>query len=256
MYVGCAVYHDTGREGFGHPAENEREGATMKHLRLLGIALLAIFALGAVAAATASALEPGLLYLEKGKGPFKFSVTGGGGHLAAGASTVKCTKITGTGESKEEKHVILGLGTLDFTGCKIEKAKVTSACNSEGDAKETILVPIDWHLINVLEKEKLEPGIAVLPLPLEGFHFVCAAGTVLVLVRGWFDGLILTTNLTTDIETAEVHFFLGGEICDDVLCKELLEKEPPEANITGTFEKATLEQLATITWSPDMLVDD
>jgi hypothetical protein len=37
----------------------------MKHLRLLGIALLAIFALGAVVVATASATEPGLLYLEK-----------------------------------------------------------------------------------------------------------------------------------------------------------------------------------------------
>jgi hypothetical protein len=130
---------------------------------------------------------------------------------------------------------------------------VTSACNSEGDPKETILMPIDWHLINVLEK--LQPGIAILPLPLEGFHYVCAAGTMLVLWKGWLIGLILTTNLTTDIETAEVHFFAGGE-CDDPLCEKLVKEEPFLVNFNGKFEKAQFEQLLTMTWLPDMLVDD
>jgi hypothetical protein len=81
-------------------------------------------------------------------------------------------------------------------------------------------------------------------------------------VKGWDLGLVLTSNLSTDIETAEVHFFAGGETCDkgaletDKFCQEKQEKEPFLANFAGIYEKAELDQLATITWKPDMLVDD
>jgi len=233
----------------------------MKQLRLLGTALIAVFALGVVLAGSASAAEAGLLYLTGGS-EFKFTATGGAGELKTGKSevTIKCEKVTGEGKSKGESgHVILGTGTLDFTGCKQTKKESKTACNSKGDASGTILVPFDFHLINVLKETTLEPGIAILPSinneKNKTFEFTCAAGTAITEVRGWDKGLVLTSNLSTGIESAEVHFFAGGETCDssDTLCKELAAFE---ANLAGTFEPGELIQLATLSWKPDMVVDD
>jgi hypothetical protein len=241
------------------PATRHRGEAMKRLLGLLGVSLLAIFALGAMASAMASATEAGLLYLEKAeKVPFTFTATGGQGELVVGSNSFKCSALTSKGESSEKKHVILGTGSITFTGCKLEKGKVLTACNTEGAAKETIVVPIDFHLFNALEGTKLQAGLAVLILnpPLK---VKCAAGTTIVESKGWMFGLILTTNLTSDVEKVEVHFFAAGETCDtgETFCENVKKnKELLEENLNGKFEPAQLIQLASLTFNQGMLVDD
>jgi hypothetical protein len=228
-------------------------------LGLLGVSLLAIFALGAMASAMASATEAGLLYLEKAeKVPFTFTETGGAGELKVGTNSLKCEKLTATGESSEKKHVILGTNLVTLTGCKLEKGGVKTACNTEGDPKETILIPFDLHLFNALEGTKLQAGLAygVLKPPLV---VKCAAGTSVIEFRGWALGLVLTTNLTSDVEKVEAHFFAAGETCDtgETFCENVKKnKETLEANFTGKFEPVELLQLASLSFNQGMLVDD
>jgi hypothetical protein len=241
------------------PATRHRGEAMKRLLGLLGVALLAIFALGAMASAMASATEAGLLYLEKAeKVPFTFTGTGGKGELVLGTNSTKCEALTAKGESSEKKHVVLGTGSITYTGCKLEKEKVKSACSTEGAAKETIVVPVDIHLFNALEGTKLQAGLAVLILnpPLK---VKCAAGVEVVEYRGWTFGLVLTTNLTSDVEKVEAHFFAAGETCDtgETFCENIKKnKELLEANFTGKFEPTQLIQLASLTFNQGMLVDD
>jgi hypothetical protein len=229
----------------------------MKRLRLLGLAILAIFALGAATSATVSATEAGLLYLEKSGFTLTFTGSGLSGELTVGLNSIKCSIINVKGESKEAKHVILGSGTIDFIGCKLSKEKIVTACNTEGDAKETILLPADFHFFNALKGPELESGIGILILkaPLK---IKCAAGTSLVEVKGWALGLVLTTNLTSDLEVVELHFFAEREFCDfsEAFCEKVEEKEPLEANFTSKFEKASLVQLVSLLFNQGMLVDD
>jgi hypothetical protein len=239
-------------------ADDNHKENPMKRVRLLGIAILAIFAVGAVAAATASATEAGLLYLESSKTAFSFTGTGGAGELKLGENSVKCEKLEATGASTETKHVTLGTGSITFKGCKLEKEKVKTACNTEGDVKETVLVPIDFHLFNALEGTKLQAGLAVLILN-PNLKIKCAAGVTIVEVRGWTFGLVLTTNLTSDVEKVEAHFFAAGETCDtgETFCENIKKnKELLESNLSGKFEPSQLIQLASLTFNQGMLVDD
>ncbi len=235
----------------------------MKQLRLLGLALLAVFAVGAVAAATASADASGILFLPAEEGPIAFSIKGGGGTLAAGKEqTIICTEVSGEAESlKEEEskktHYKLGTGTLDFKGCKETKGSTKVACNTKGDAKETLLVPFNFHVFDVLNKAEteLEPGISVLLEPL--LTVLCAAETTKVEVKGAALGLLVCLkeqkclSSEKDVTDVTAHFTSAGEICDkasgSTYCKEVLEKEPLLANFSGTFEKATEETEATMT---------
>jgi hypothetical protein len=144
----------------------------MRHVKLLGIALLAIFALGVVAAASASATEPsGILYLPKQEGPVEVTGEGGLGTLTTiGLLKVKieCEKTKFSGEigKGEGTHSTLGTLTVDYTKCKLG----ANQCQSENIAGEkdpegTILQvaeDTDVHLAALLNtSNELEPGILI-----------------------------------------------------------------------------------------------
>ena len=146
----------------------------MKRLRLFVLMIMAVLSLGALAAASASATERGVLLLEGEKGPVTLKGEGPiTAELAvAGApAAIICTKLTLLEVSLTSPggtHFNLGKdGILHFAGCKIGEA----ACNTVGDEKEIILLLVDLHLINLEEvkgKETLlRPGFAVLNLKRE-----------------------------------------------------------------------------------------
>jgi hypothetical protein len=232
----------------------------MKRVRLLGLALMAVFALGVAAAATASA-APGILFLEKESAPVEFTGTSGAGELKTPAGTIKCTANTDSGTigTTGETHPNLGTATITFTGCKEKKVETLLACSSENakgekDAKETILLKGDLHVVELLNaKNELEAGVAVILL--ETLLLNCGGGKVEV--RGAAFGLVLA-SLTADVTAATLDFVAAGETCDtsDTLCKEIKEKFPLEGNFSGKFEKAEEITEAKVTFNKMVLFDD
>jgi hypothetical protein len=107
----------------------------MKRLRPIGLLLLAVFALGAFAASTASAEEGFLPKAETA------NVLGGQStlELEGGSAAIVCKKLD---ESKftltNDKHAT---GTLHFLECK---AGGLFPANSLGDASEVYLVPTEF----------------------------------------------------------------------------------------------------------------
>jgi hypothetical protein len=159
----------------------------MRKLRMLGFGLLAVFALSAIASATASAAvevlngEHKLLTKqetwkgESGKGTLE----------GLKGKKVVCQKDTSEGTIEAEKP--LGLFHIAFEGCKGEGI---AACNSLGDKAEVILSLGTYHFVfdKLGSLEKKELGIGVLFL-LEPVHFEClgvlqtVTGEVLCLIK-------------------------------------------------------------------------
>jgi hypothetical protein len=110
----------------------------MKRFKPIGLLLLAIFALGAFAASTASAEEG---FLEAGGGkPAKGTLLGGASTLAieGGAAEIKCTTLDdSTFTFSNDKHAT---GTIHWLGCK---AAGVFPFDSLGDSSEIILVPAE-----------------------------------------------------------------------------------------------------------------
>jgi hypothetical protein len=232
----------------------------MKQLRLMGLALMAVFALGVVVVASASAAEAGLLYLTGEKGAVTFEGTGGEGTLTSTAGTITCTATSTTATSTQtEKHVTSGTATIGFTGCKETKETTKVACNTEGDAKEAILLPANFTLFNALNsgKTELEPGIGVTLT--STLKIKCGAVSI-VEVKGTALGLITGASLTADITEAKLHFINAGETCDseDTFCKEHTQGTAGEllANFSGKFEKATEQTDVGIKTNKMVLIDD
>jgi len=232
----------------------------MKQLRLLGLALMAVFALGAFASAVASADTAGILFLAGEAGPFGMSITGGASKLATkgGALTIECGEVTGTATSVAEEegsktHYKLGTGTVTFKKCKEKKGESVGACNTTGDAAETILVPFDWHVFNALEGSTLQAGISFLILnpPL---IIKCFAGTAKVEVKGAALGLLKCLpgqeclNGSKEVTNVLAHFQASGENCDTTGtdCEKLKKEEPFEANFAGKFEAGEETAEATL----------
>jgi hypothetical protein len=237
----------------------------MRQLRLLGLTLIAAFALAAMAAATASATEPGLLPLEK---EFKVPVSVKGetnvpSLLKAGGQEVKCSKLKlekGELGKGEAKHITLGTATLTFTECK-NGALACQSLNIAGtkDPAETILAAVGVRFINVLKESTLEPGVGVIILEPAGtigsIKFEC--GGLLIEVKGVAKGLIIKASLTVDITEGTLDFIAAGEKCDtsDTVCEELAKK-PYEAKTKKVFEAATQEAELPITLGEMALLDD
>jgi hypothetical protein len=217
----------------------------MKQLRLLGLMLLAIFALGSTVVASASASERGVLVLKE---VASIEATGENlankGTLTAATNTFTCNKLSVaklvlTEPGKE--HFNLGKDiNLQFSECKSGGV----ACSSEGDAKEIILVLVDAHLVNLLDKAggKLVPGAFALVLSPEltatGLLILC--GVVHLTIRGAFPLLVKVTSLTEKVSAFSLEAM--SVICDtenEKVCTEILEKEPFQANFGAGFVAAT-----------------
>jgi hypothetical protein len=156
------------------PAPNdshEQEMHTMKQLRILGLALLALFALSAVATSIASA-EEGILE------PQAFTIKGNKVTKLKnlGNEVIECKEVSGKGEflPKSDVHAE---GTLDFTGCTAGGF----AANTLPDPSGTLLVPV-LFLICLTNSALLQFGILILLL--ETLHIEVPIVKALILVKG------------------------------------------------------------------------
>jgi len=246
----------------------------MRRLRLLGLMLMAIFMLGAVAAGTASALEkeePGLLPLEKTEFKVPVTLTGEGGvsTLTSGGSSIVCQKVViekGELGAGEPKHITLGTGRLNFSECKFAGGVACVSENTKGekDLNEKILVTVDLHFVNMLQEiekvKRLVPGVGIIILEPAGTigSAKLNCGGVVIEVRGVVKGLILGVSLTADFTTGgSFHFLKVDDPCDtsDKLCEELAKK-PFEAKTKKVFEAAEEEALVPFTIGEMALLDD
>jgi hypothetical protein len=163
----------------------------MKHLRLFGVALVALVALGAVMAVSASAL-PTILpttiteYTGKSIGETKLSRQGG-------LAEVSCTKATGKGTVEANGH--LGLFAITFEKCKA----AGGPCTGLGSAAEDIVSEGSYHLVfDTLGATLGAAGVALLFLP-GAVHFICTVpiiGEVLDVVNAGGMVLCLIANPT------------------------------------------------------------
>jgi hypothetical protein len=113
----------------------------MHRFKILGLALMAVFAVAASTTAIASAEEALPEFLTK----TGWTGTSGEGKLLSAGGEIKCTAGTNEGEMEASKK--LGAFILFFTGCKSAKPIAGLKCNSEGDAAEVILTKGTWHLV-------------------------------------------------------------------------------------------------------------
>jgi hypothetical protein len=138
----------------------------MSRIRIIGLALVAVFALSAVAAASASALtygfykdgttEPAIGYQYSGK------LTEGTAKLVTPKNgTVECTGATSSGEVKSVNDAE---GEIIFTGCGFSGIK----CNSSAPkGKEGEIITREITTLAVLERlsaETKEPALLFKPL--------------------------------------------------------------------------------------------
>jgi hypothetical protein len=210
----------------------------MRSIKLLGLALMAVFAFGVVVAATASAEEKepaGLLYLSGEEGPVKVNgavvaaqelkVTGLKNEVALVGTEVSFEGELGKGEGT---HSTLGTLTVTFKGVK--KGKI--ACSSENaagtkDAKEVVLLQAantDVHTVSLENAAgKLLPGLLVGLLEESKKDLTINCGGVKVLVLGATFLEVKGASATADVTEITV-LPLEGAKCDknDSLCtKEL-----------------------------------
>jgi hypothetical protein len=161
----------------------------MQRIRMAGLALVAVFAIGAIASASASAALP-----EFKPVPTKFTFTSGKSVLEqkGGLSPIECAKdeSAGTNEITTEKK---GKFDVLFLECKV--ALTGEQCTGLNDTTAgSILALGEFHLFYI-NKETKDVGQALL---LQEVHFECAGPFVkLVAVRGCVVGLITPINTKT-----------------------------------------------------------
>jgi hypothetical protein len=160
----------------------------MQRFRILGVALMAVFVLGAVVSATASA-EVQVLPLGTEE---KWTGESGSGSLEVlkKEDKVECAKDKSEGTFEANKP--LGKVHIDFEGCKTSKTKVS--CTGLGEAKEVILTLGTTHLVFDKLGAGAELGVGVLFL-IEPTHFTCLIA--LIVVEGQLLCLIKPINTIT-----------------------------------------------------------
>jgi hypothetical protein len=146
----------------------------MKQLRILGLALLALFALGALTASVSSAAEEGVLE------PGNFTIKGGPAELKTlTPEEIKCKETAGTGvfltEKEKDRHAT---GTFTFKGCTANGFKANTLTDAEGTIKANVL-----FLICLTESAILLFGVLVLVLEAP-LHIEVPIIKNLILVKG------------------------------------------------------------------------
>jgi hypothetical protein len=225
----------------------------MRQLKMLILAVLAMFAFGAVVTAVASAEEaeeknnPRLLILSGNVSELNFHGEGEGSTL----SILKSEKLIEGNKvlvllkgclELEKKPLDTNLcheGEIDFTGVKI--AGTATTCRSENllsekDPVETVLAKLETHLAAEESTEKvLQPLLVSIVLGTDGtlasahdLEIVC--GLVKILVTGRI-GCLLLPGLT--------QIAANGKV--EVLCKTDLTNNVPNGDqLTGTCTVTTL----------------
>jgi hypothetical protein len=158
----------------------------MKRLRIIGFSLLALFALGALLASSASAVE-GVLPLNVKT----FTLLGTNALLEThGGEQIKCEKAGGSGAFANDHH---GTALLDFHECSVAGLAAFSLGEKEPKsvAEALILAPVEF-LICLINSAELKFGIWVKLT--ETIHVHVKALGDLIEIKGEVIGEILTAE--------------------------------------------------------------
>ena len=232
----------------------------MHRFKLLGLALMAVFALGAVASSSALAENPEILPNPTALAPLTFTAEGTATSVLApsvGKRSIECEKILAKGEFTSAR---LGKTTIDFHNCKSEGVK----CWSLGDEtsplgnKSVILVDnADIHLVDILPLSTLALGAAVILL--SELHLECQGG-LLVLIKGTVIGEVIGPKTEVKTKTGELSFKQSKGVqaikkCD--LTKEFCEGKEYNllTNFGAGFEQSGEEAKATVTFNKEAAFD-
>lgn len=219
----------------------------MKRIKLMGLALIAVFLLGALGASSAMAEEggnPEILPLPTPTAPLTFtSETDGPPRLVTTAGTeIQCKEATNEGEFTSKR---LGTLHIDFEKCVSAKAP----CTSTNDNSGIILTEGKIHLVDILPTGTLDLGLWFEPLAIGGGDLKFKCGIITIEILGSLIGEVDNehSELLKDLEKGK-HFIVlwKEEKQGEQLIKTcMLTKEFCEGK---TFElKATLgkgEELA------------
>lgn len=208
----------------------------MKQLKMVGLMLLAVFALGAFAASTASA-EEGLLPTQEAK---EASGEGGGGTLKTlGGEEIKCEKVSILNVLFLPKSDIHGTADLHFKGCT---ALGLFEARTLLDEPGVILAKV-LFLICLINSAALVFGILIEPT--ETVHIEVKALGTLVLVKG----AVIAENLSTN-EGKEFKASLKGTNGDQ---EQAVSCEIAGKKLSHTLEaardSATKDEMASETTS-------
>lgn len=145
----------------------------MRHLKVLGVALVAMFAFGLTATSAMAVTLPDIHVALNEAYPIHFNFE---------SKTAPKTVLETTGGSKLEGTglsvlflvtELSALGTFAVDFFKVLKG--TTPCNSTGDAKEVVLLSGEFHLVTLAETPSLIVGVLFLFKQLE---IVCSKAKV------------------------------------------------------------------------------
>jgi hypothetical protein len=201
----------------------------MRHLKIVGAALLALFALGAFAASMASAAtEEGLLpnATSTGSGATTTLETLAKEKISCGTVSIKEAKFLT--EKEKDQH---GTAKLEFTKCLAEGL---APANTLGDASGVILSNV-LFLVCLVKSATLVFGLLIQPTATE--HIEVPAVKELVLVKGAVIAELESTGLTGK----EFSYNLEGKAGDQT---KALECEINGIKFKHTFESANDKKTA------------
>jgi len=165
----------------------------MKRIHIVGLCLMAVFAISAVAASGASAAN---FLFKSPTGGFPVSFLSHGAEaklLTVGGQEIKCTSVDNQGEV--ETHT-LGLVLITFLGCTTKVLFVTLKCTNTA-TEGNIDVHLAFHLGRALPSGN--PAVLFL-LPGGKFEFECTKAAKIA-VTGEVIGLLLETGTTKPLKT-------------------------------------------------------
>lgn len=109
----------------------------MKCFKSLGLCLVAVLAVGAVAAGSASANTQTILFPEGGAKPDFSSITGKGVLHAKGGLAINCESARNSGEARPGTDILRNIRIL-FSGCGATIQEKVLSCNSTGQPSGSI----------------------------------------------------------------------------------------------------------------------
>lgn len=222
----------------------------MGQLKLLTVALVAVLALGVVAASAAQA-EP---TLEAASYPVKVEAKGEAGSLTAGSNVITCTKNTAKGEIESPGK--LGKVTITWTGCESSGSKCKSEAegNSLKGASGEIIVETPVHLVLKVVGSHMYSFLFLVELVL------IKCGILVIDITGFHGGVLLTTTLAegTKSGTATLEGKGSGGKQEITSCEEPSELcsetgiELLSEFVEGKPESSVLAQTDSMTFSPEV----
>lgn len=224
----------------------------MKRIRLMGLALLALFALGILVASSASAELPEILPVPTVEKPAKFTSEAGEVELETTVGTrVTCKKAKNKGEFDTQDE---GFVLVDFEGCKDEGAN----CNSPGDAAGVILTFGNMEAVDILPGGVLRLGLWIEPEEEEkiaDLTFTCGVvkvtmlGSVIGAVENAAGGTLLDLEKFKELKVLWKRTTLGEQEIKECMTLIVLCKKGP-FELRATFglgeELAALVADATV----------